>query len=62
MPDKLKMRIRGWRLIGETWPYLQHGNWPYYRSGIMLDSKLALAGRMQLKPWGFIQLAEGIKN
>lgn len=62
MADKLKMRIKGWHLIGHTWPYLQHGSWPYYRSGEILDSKLADVQRMQLRPWGFIHLPEGMQN
>ena len=60
--NDLKMRVKGWRLIAETWPYLPRGSWPYYRTGVILDSNLALVSRMQLKPWGFINLADGIKN
>lgn len=61
--NNLQRRIKGWYLIGESWPYSKNGGrWPLYRAGMILDSKTADIKRMQLLDWDFIHLPEGIKN
>ena len=60
--NKLQCRIHGWYLISQTWPYLDGGRWPLYRSGLILDSTVADVKKMQLLDWDFIHLPDGMKN
>jgi len=60
--EMLQRRIHGWLLISKTWPYIPHGSWPYFRTGLILDSKIADIKRMTFMPVGFIHLPEWIRN